>query len=235
MDSDGSTTGDTRESLANVFLSQYLTDLTDEELSKALQNRRIQVEANRLRGYLANETCPIKSLDSSRMEILDATSSGGLNIKAERSKAVDDNFLRCYRIGENILEIGGRQRSIDALWYYSGEEWDCRMQITYRGKAAALWDKGCEGEFMLRSWEEYGADSDAFKEIFGMLLVDLDLKEPQADVFKGFMAMFWCTELCTRLREVWDGTGKRVGNARRIFLWELALGIENEEQCKWAR
>jgi hypothetical protein len=169
------------------------------------------------------------------MQVLDATSSNSLRIEAEWSKAVDNNFIRRYRIGENILEIQGRQRSIDAFWYYSGEEWDCRMQIDYRGQGAVVWDKGCEGEFMLRSWEDFGTDSDAFKEIFVTLLKDLDLKESQADVFKGFMAMFYGTELCTRVREVWDGTGNRLTNSRHILLWELALGIENEEQHKWGR
>ena len=222
MDSDESSNFDDRKTLAKVVLSQCLTNLSQAELHEALQSRRCKEERDRLQTYLANDKCPIKSLNLNRINVLEATSSGEIRIEAISATAVETNFSRTYGIGQNILEIRGRYKGIYESWKHCQEqEWDDRLDITYCGQTAAAWHDGTDIDFSGNLNEDYGADSETFKEIFRKLREDLGIDEPVDDVFRGFMAMFWGPKLCNR---------NRLGDSRAVCLWERALGIENEEQ-----
>jgi hypothetical protein len=231
MDSDNESSNfDDRKTLAKVVLSQYLTNLSQAELDQVLQNRRCKEERDRLQTYLTSDKCPIKSLDLNRMDVLEATSSGEIRIKAVSATAVDTNFSRTYGIGQNILEIRGRYKGIYESWqYYQEQEWDDRMDITYCGQTAAAWHNGTDIGDADNLNENYGADSEAFKEIFRKLREALGIDEPVDDVFRGFMIMFWGPKLCNRNRETRNRLDWK-SVSRAVCLWERALGIENEEQ-----
>lgn len=206
---------------------QYLSNFSQAELEQVLQNRRCKEERDRLQKYLTSDKSLIKSLDLNRMDVLEATSSGETGIETEAVTAEDTDFFRTYRIGESILEIEGNCMAISAM--HMVEEWNYGMGITYCGQCAVAWNKGMDGDCISRPWVKCHADSEDFFEIFRKLRVDLGIDDPQDDVFRGFVAMFWGTKLCTkphktRIPRAWQPPLTRI-----VWLWEQALGIEDHD------